>query len=118
MPISIQKMASNIASVTVTVGDDTATIVYYPARVTEKILFMPFDDSSASTMAASFGEFNTDLANLIQSWDVFEDDAQTQPFPVDATRFPELPLEFRLKIYKAIVSDVRPEAAASQTTPN
>lgn len=118
MPISLQKMASNTASVRVQVGEDTATITYYPARVTEKILFMPFDDSSVSTMAASFSEFNTDLANLIQSWDVYEDDAQTQLFPIDAGRFSELPLDFRMKIYQAIVSDVRPEAAAPQTTPN
>ena len=118
MPISLQKMASNTASVTVRVGDDTATINYYPAKVTEKILFMPFDDSSQTAMKASFEDFNGDLANLIQSWDVYEDDAQTQLFPIDATRFAELPLDFRLKIYQAIVSDVRPEEMASQTTPN
>jgi hypothetical protein len=118
MPISLQKMAANTASVTVQVGDDAANIVYYPSRVNEKALFMSFDQSSASAMAASFGEFNVELANLIQSWDIFEDDAQTQLFPIDAARFSELPLDFRLKIYKAIVSDVRPEGMASQTIPN
>lgn len=116
MPISLQKMASNTASIKVLVGEDTANITYYPARVTEKILFMPFDDSSQSAMAASFDSFNGDLANLIQSWDVYEDEAQTQLFPIDASRFAELPLEFRLKIYQVIVSDVRPEAIAPQTT--
>lgn len=118
MPISIQKMAANTANIAVREGDDTANITYYPSRVTEKILFMPFDDSSQTAMAASFEDFNAELASLLQSWDVYEDDAQTQLFPIDAQRFAELPLDFRLRIYKAIVSDVRPEDLASQTTPN
>ena len=124
MPVSLAKIASNTASVTFQVGEDTVTIVYYPSRVTERTFaqLQAFSRMNEATMGSTFGDFNEMLAKLIKSWDVYEDEEQQVMFPLDAERLSELPLVFRSEIMRAIMGDIRPEAFASQTrtrlTPN
>lgn len=129
MPVTLAKIASNTASVTIRVGDDTVTIVYYPSRVTEKIFtqLQAFSSMDESNVTASFETLNEILAGkvqkddegkitigqgLIKSWDVFEDERQRHMFPIDPRRFPDLPLPFRLQVLKAILGDIRPETIA------
>ena len=41
MPLSLENIASNTASVTFPYAGDTITVVYYPERITDKML-MPY----------------------------------------------------------------------------
>lgn len=117
MPLSLSKMATNTASVTFCFGSDPVTVTYYPGKVTEKALadLQAMSHLADDTIVDGFGAFNAMLAGLIKSWDVFEDDEQTQMFPVDATRFSELPFAFRMQVLQAIMQDIRPETMALQT---
>lgn len=131
MPLTLAKMTSNTASVTFIYGDDPVTVVYYPSRVTEKTLaqLQFFISASEDTLGQSFETLNEILAGkaitsdrltdqqrstgLVKSWDVYEDDAQSQMFPIDPSRFSDLPFDFRIKVLGAIIGDVRPEAIAA-----
>jgi hypothetical protein len=121
MPISLRKIAANTAHVTFQAGetpDETVTIIYYPARVTEQFFtaFQVFQSVQDADVMAGFDDFNKALAGIIQDWDVFEDDEQTQKFPLDPARFGELPIALRMQAYVAISGDIRPEAIAPQVT--
>ena len=116
MPLTLSQIASNTGSVTIHVGEETVTVVYYPGRVTEKAMaqMQAFSNMNESTLQASFAGFNEMLARLIKSWDVYEDDEKTVMFPPEPDRLAELPVMFRVQIINAIVEDIRPEAIASQ----
>ena len=120
MPITVAKIANNTAETTFAVSadpTDTVTVTYYPGRVTERVFaaMQGFGKSNEDSLMADFAEFNKTLANLIQDWDVYEDEKQTIKFPVDPARFPDLPFAFRMQVVDAIMSDIRPEAGAPQT---
>lgn len=120
MPVSLAKIANNTANVAIQVSEDpadVANITYYPGRVTERVFaaLQSFGHLDENNIAAGFEEFNKTLANLIKSWDVFEDEAQTVMFPIDASRFTELPFAFRMDVVNAIMGDIRPETIAPQT---
>ncbi len=119
MPITLAKIASNTASVTLSggsLGEDTVTLVYYPGRVTENVIsrMSGFAGVSPDAIVSELHLFNETLASLIKSWDVFDDAEQTVMFPIDATRFSELPIAFRLQVTSGILGDIRPEAFAPQ----
>ncbi|MGH2478199.1 MAG: hypothetical protein ACRDHW_00870 [Ktedonobacteraceae bacterium] len=111
MPVSLTKIAANVAVVTFFHGEDSVTVVYYPSRVTEK---MYAELQSIGDDPARLGAFNDCLCRLIKSWDVFEDDEQTIPFPLIPDRLAELPLVFRIQVLQEIMRDIRPEAIAPQ----
>jgi hypothetical protein len=117
MGISLVKIAANIASVTLVVGDDTVTVAYYPGRVTEKVYsqLQAFSSLTNENVMAEFQHFNEMLAHLIKEWDVYEDEEQTVMFPIDPARFSELPLSFRVQVLQAIMGDIRPETIAPQS---
>jgi hypothetical protein len=116
MPVTLNQIAANTASITLSVGGETVTIEYFPGRVTEKVLtagnFSRRGDKPED-IAAGVEDFNGTLANLIKSWDVLENDGQTM-FPIEAGRFPDLPLGFRLQVFSDILGAFRPEAIAPQ----
>lgn len=117
MPINFAQIATNTAQLTIQVGEHPVTITYYPGHVTEKTL-SAFSGMSAgsdvATMNAGFASFNHMLVHLVQSWDVFEDEANTTMFPIDADRFADLPLGFRMQVFNAILENLRPEEIAPQ----
>lgn len=112
MPVTLTQIASNTASVTFAVGQDSVTVVYYPGRVTEKALadLQDLGQMTGDTVTAGFSAFNETLAGLIKSWDVMNDDGTM--FPVEAARLAELPIGFRIQVISAILGDLRPEAMA------
>lgn len=116
MPITLSKIASNTATVTLQIDEDTVHIVYCPAKITEKTIaqLQSFGNLDAETFQEGFSLFNDLLATLIKSWDVYEDDEQSIMFPIDIKRLPELPLIFRAQVLATILKDVRPEAIAPQ----
>lgn len=116
MPITVAKIASNTADITLRVGEDTVTVIYYPSRVTEKTFaqLKAFASTDEATIGSGFEAFNGLLAHLIKGWDVYEDEEQSQMFPLAADRLAELPISFRIAILQAILADIRPEAIAPQ----
>jgi hypothetical protein len=119
MGISLSKIANNTAPVTFSYDGDPINMTYYPGHVSENVVadLQAFSALDNTNVVAGFKAFNVSLASLIASWDVFVDDAQTTTFPIDATRFPELPIAFRMAVVSAIMGDIRPETIAP-TTPN
>ncbi len=111
MPISLTKIARDTAALTIKVNDeDTVIVEYFPSMITEKTLAVlnSFEDITGNTFNESFRAFNEILSKIIKSWDVFEDDAQSIPFPIEAERMSELPVPFRVLILQSIIGDVRP----------
>ncbi len=62
-----------------------------------------------------FQSLNQVLAELIKSWDVFEDDEQTVMFPLTPDRLAELPIPFRMAVLNAVLEDIRPNSQTPQT---
>lgn len=116
MPITLEKMASNTASVTIQSGEDSATIVYYPGRVTDKILAQikalgSLDEDSA---LEGLEAFNGTIASLIKSWDIYEDAKATRLLPITAEGISAIPYLFRVQMVTAILGDINPEEIAPQ----
>jgi len=116
MPITLAKITSNTAEISMMVGEDTVNVTYYPGRVTEKTIaqLQGYADVNPDHFAETVHEVNVLMASLIKSWDVYEDEAQTVMFPLDPERLAELPFMFRTKVVVAIMQDIRPEADAPQ----
>ena len=120
MPITLLKIANNTASVTIQIGEDTVTVTYFPARVTEKTIarLQSFDGIHAGASVADVHDgmsaLNETLVSLIKSWDVYEDEDHLIMFPLDPERLKELPIPFRTQILGAIMQDIRPETVALQ----
>ena len=110
MPITLAQMAMDTANVTLSYGNQSVTLEYYPSRITEKTFaqLKSFADSDSDTMMEGFASLNELLVHLIKSWDVFEDDEQTQMFPLEVERLAELPIAFRLQAVSAIMKDIKP----------
>ena len=107
MPVSLSQMMADTATVSLTTNIGTINVVYYPNRVS---------DTAMAQLDQGSDEFNDTLASLMQSWDIFEDDAQTTMLPIDAAHLGALGLSFRIKLAWSIIRDIRPETAASQAT--
>jgi len=99
-------MAANTASVTIPIGEDTLTIVYYPNAVT---------DNSVAQLDAGSEAFNETMPKIIKSWDVYEDDAQTTMLPVAPESFANMGYAYKLQIMQAILEDIRPNRIAPQS---
>ncbi len=117
MSISLPQMAANTATVTFPADEqgNTVTVVYYPGRVTESAIssIEAIETAGGTTALAAFSGFNEMLVSMIKSWDVYDDAAETVMFPLDAKRFRELPIPFRMAVFQAIIGHIRPESAAA-----
>jgi hypothetical protein len=116
MALTLSQLATNTAQVTFSYAGNMLTLIYYPDRVTEKALatLQSFSKMDENSVVAGFQAFNETLANIIKSWDVFEDDAETKMFPLEPERLAELPIAFRMECINAIMGDIRPESITSQ----
>jgi hypothetical protein len=115
--ITLTQIASNTARVTFSYMNESVTLEYYPGKVTERVIarLMSFSNMNEESLMADLKLFNEMLAGLIKSWDVFEDEAQTKMFPLDAERLAELPFMFRVRLVQVIIGDMRPEVVTPQT---
>lgn len=131
MPLTLNQVTANTATVTLTggvIGDNTLTVEYRPTMLTEKLIAQmqafsaPGLSKDADRVVASLGALNEILAGkpsdppepgLIKAWDFYEDDAQTQMVPITARRLADIPIALRMQIVTAILKDMRPEALAA-----
>jgi hypothetical protein len=105
MPVTLGKMAANTASVTIPIGTDTLTIVYYPNAVT---------DNSVAQFDAGSDAFNETMPKIIKSWDIYVDEEQTTILPIAPESFADMGYQYKLQILQAIIEDVRPNTIAPQ----
>ncbi len=103
MPVTFKQIASNTATVTLQTEDGPITIVYYPNRLTGKM---------RAEIEAGHTTDHQVLAQLIKSWDVYEDDEQTIMFPME--RMNEFGLKFMQEVALAILRDYSPNSTAPQ----
>ena len=104
MPITVAKMAANEASVTLSLGEDTISLVYYPNKLTAKTI---------NQLDQGLDGLNQTLAEVIKSWDVLEEDEATM-YPITPDALAVLGVPFLYQIAKAIVQDIRPNWRAPQ----
>jgi hypothetical protein len=116
LPVSLKNIASNVATVTFPYANESITIEYYPSHVTEKTIaqMRAFASTNEATIGEGFAAFNDALVHLIKSWDVYEDDEQTVMYPLEADKFAELPIAFRMSVFNAVMGDIRPESMTPQ----
>lgn len=119
MPLSLNQIASDEASVTFPYAGESITVVYYPGRITEKMLhtlnqLQSLNDSSgAEQIMGGLGSFNHSLANLIKTWDVYEDAEHTIMIPLTAERFSDLPVPFKTEVFTRIMGNMNPNSEAA-----
>jgi len=117
MPITLTEVVHNTAKVSFPFSGDTVNVTYYPSRITERFMTV-FQIAQTMDAVDTFKEFNSALANVIDSWDVYatpEDFQNLQPFPIDPDRFPDLPIALRMQVYAKISEAIGPETFAPQT---
>lgn len=117
MPVSLAKIAADIAKVTLYVNDDSLTVYYYPSKITDETIALGgvfLDLNSVQGAMSAMESLNSLLCGLIQSWDLFEDEEQTTMVPVTPERLKSIPTLLKGKIIGAIMSDIRPEGGMPQ----
>lgn len=102
MPVTFNQIANNTATVTVQIENiGPVTVHYYPNKITSKYV--------AQIEAGNVDDSQL-LIDLIQSWDIFEDEDFTVMWPLE--RVDEFGYAFKLQVAMAIVEHMRPEAMA------
>src|SRR5436305_363269 len=106
MPVSLSQLAAITASVALPVGENSLTLVYAPASVTDKVyaLLNSFQGAQAGVSADVLASLNKTLTGgLIVSWDFFEDDAQQVLLPLAEETFSRLSVHLKVALLSAIV---------------
>lgn len=120
MPISLTNIVTNSADVDFNWGEESVHITFYPGKITERTMAqlkqLSQMTSDVDSVMAGYAALNHVLVQLIKSWDVYEDEAQSQMFPITEERLPDLPLFFRAQAAQAILGGIRPEAIAPEKT--
>ena len=107
MPVTFRQIAAKTASVTLSLGDNTITIVYYPNKYTAEIMARAQDGTMTDK------EF---FPELIKEWDIYEDEEQTVMFPVE--RIDEFGIAFKREVAEAIARDILPNRLTTQMNGN
>jgi hypothetical protein len=132
MPINIEKMAADTATITITAGEDSAQIEYSPALVTEDIFSKLLAFYSLQAIAETgneqdivgkftkvFADLNETIVYLVRSWQIYatvEDEKAGKAFPLEVSALVRLPLKIRMAVIRGIMADIRPESLAAQET--
>jgi len=119
MPLTLNQIAANVASVSVPFGENSLNVEYYPALVTERTIaqLQGFSNGAKTSdgVLQAFSSLNDILSKLIKKWDFFENEAMTQMVPITPERLSELPISIRVRILSSIVRDISPEDLAAQS---
>jgi hypothetical protein len=103
MPLSITDLAANEKSLFIPIGDDGIKLVYYPNRMTSKLLLHMDDVYDGTREELGIHEA---LVELIKSWDLTDGDGN--PYPITATALAKLGIPVLRVITTAIGNDSRP----------
>lgn len=105
---TLSQVAARTKSLVVEWGSTPIKVEYKPGKLTGNLIAEVENNADVETIG-------TVLIDLIDTWDLTEDDGVTM-FPLDLKRFGEIGLPVLTAIFYAIVTDMRPEALAPQMT--
>jgi hypothetical protein len=103
MPLSITDLAANEKNLKIPIGDDAINLVYYPNKMTSKLL-LHIDEVYDGTRA-ELG-IHEALAELIKSWDLTDEEGK--PYPITPASLAALGIPVLRVITQAIGTDSRP----------
>ena len=95
---TLAQMAANSAPVSFSWQGLDFNVSYFPGKLS---------DAAIAQIDAGLDSMNTELAALVQSWDLLDNDGVT-PFPLDPARLVELPVPFKQALVRAMIRDNRP----------
>lgn len=104
MALTLPKLATNQANLSVPYKGDVVKLTYIPGKVTDAVL-VRVDQSLAEREAA--------LCELIVSWDIYQDEEGGLTLPITPEGMAVLPSDLKLVLARAIIKDVRPESGAA-----
>lgn len=113
MPLSHSQVKKDTAEVSVPIYGDTLKIQFYPSRMKDSVWIKWSEIQDAKTLEdakTALVNINEMLAEMIKSWDYFEDDAQTKMYPLEPAALAELDMTFKTKCLFAMIRHMRPEA--------
>lgn len=113
MPISLSEIQSKTRTVTVDVAEAGSLQVTYRPSV--------YTPSFESQINRYIAERNTNvlgwmLSELVQEWDLYEDDEMQVPVPLEPERLSTLPIRVLGAISEAITGDMRPNRPSAGTS--
>jgi hypothetical protein len=113
---TLHELTSGTSTTTFNFGSIPVSLTYFPGKVTEEFMgqVLAFEHMDEHTFAKTFDSFNITLCDLIESWDITEDDGVTM-FPLDPARFVKLPLQLRFRLAQEIMASMRPNTDAPKT---
>jgi hypothetical protein len=103
MPLSITDLAANEKHLTISFGDDALNLVYYPNKMTSKLLLHIDEVYDGTKDELGIHEA---LSELIKSWDLTDTDGS--PYPITPTALSKLGIPVLRVITQAIGEDSRP----------
>jgi hypothetical protein len=109
MPINVQKALEATRTTTVTFGDESADVTFYPQRVTKD-----FVRAYAGNGHDPLDTLTEVLAELVVSWDVV--DADDVLIPLEEAALAKVPLEILSAVSRAILQEVVPGEAGGATS--
>jgi hypothetical protein len=113
MPITLQKIASDTASVSFPFMGETVNVTYRPSMFTERIIGRLRDITAAACgihqIETAFTASADMILDLVATWDVLEEEGGG-PIPVTREVVSGLPVPFRTALLQAIFEDAQGEA--------
>jgi hypothetical protein len=102
MPITLQQLAANHASVTFEFAGESVTVHYAPERVTDQFIAQVQSVASDTPDAAeALRILNVSICTIVTSWDVLEVDGGPA-LAIDVEHVQPLPLYFKTAVLKHI----------------
>ena len=120
MPVTLKQIAANTASASMEFeGGGSLNITYYPLRISDEMLLQlqSFAGATEQTMPGLLGDLNQMLVDVVQSWDLLEDDGVT-PIALTQERLAGLSPVIKSLAVQCILGSIRPEALAPTIKPN
>lgn len=99
----LSEIFSTSKTVEVTIGDGKLAVTYRPDAVTPELV-----DRMNNTGSAPGEAIATSVVELVESWDLTDNDGQPYPLTVEAVR--KLPVSFLSSVTNAITDDINPNA--------
>jgi hypothetical protein len=121
MPITTKQMSTDVAKVPeFSYGDGTVNISYAPSRLTEATLetIQSLGVDNQRPLSEYTHVMNRVIADLVVSWDLFEDDDMQISTPIDEAHLRELPVMFRAEILNRIIEAFSPNATGATQSAN
>lgn len=99
MPVSLANIAARSTSATISTPLGDINITFDPNKVTT---------AACTQMDAGLAERCAALADILQSWDVYEDAGMTQLFPLDAPHLEMLSIDVLRAFTLGVMEHMRP----------